>query len=252
MILCDKMIISHQNDVIMAKKIDDMLIIPDVHGRGFWKDAVDDFPNLPVIFLGDYMDPYPQEGIDNTMALENFQRIMDYKRQNAERVILLIGNHDLHYMSSLFTKLAMGTRFSQLMFSVLKKMFNDDERFFHLACTVEYEGKKVLFTHAGVSKIWYEVNQEVLKGDIPGCFNDLMNTDEGIEALANIGSCRGGFHEAGSILWADVSEVRNAVALPQYYQIFGHTQQREGPIITKQFACLDCRRAFLLSEVMNS
>ena len=49
----------------MAKKINDLLIIPDVHGREFWKDAVEEYPNLPVIFLGDYMDPYSYEGINN-------------------------------------------------------------------------------------------------------------------------------------------------------------------------------------------
>lgn len=228
-----------------------MLIIPDVHGRDFWKEAVEDHADLPVIFLGDYMDPYPQEGIDNDMALDNFEQIMKYKKANAERIILLLGNHDMHYLSRGFARLAMGTRYSHRMYPILKKMFEENAHFFHLACTVGYEGKMVLFTHAGVSKIWYEDNQDVLVGDIPGCLNNLMDTDEGIEALANIGGCRGGFHDAGSILWADVSEVRCAVALPKYYQIFGHTQQREGPIITPQYACLDCRRAFLLSEVFS-
>lgn len=235
----------------MAKKINDLLIIPDVHGREFWKDAVEEYPNLPVIFLGDYMDPYSYEGINNEMALENFQQILEYKRANAERVIMLLGNHDMHYLSKPFARLAMGTRFSQRMLPILSKMFEDNKQFFHLACTVGYKDKMVLFTHAGVSASWFEFNQEVLNSDIPGCLNNLMETDEGIEALANIGGCRGGYHDSGSILWADVSEVRRKVALPQYYQIFGHTQQLEDPIITPQLACLDCRRAFLLSEVMK-
>lgn len=233
----------------MAKTVNDILIIPDVHGREFWKEAVEAHPHLTVIFLGDYMDPYPHEGIDNNMALENFQQILEYKNDNARRVILLLGNHDMHYFSRQFAEKAMGTRFSYSMNSILRNTFDEYKRFFHLACTVEYHNKMVLFTHAGVSKAWYDTNKEVFEGDMPGCLNNLMDSDEGIEALANIGECRGGYHEAGSILWADVSEVSRAVALPRYYQIFGHTQQREEPIITPQFACLDCRRAFLLSEV---
>ena len=236
----------------MAKIVNDILIIPDVHGRGFWKEAVEAYPDLTVIFLGDYMDPYPQEGIDNNMALDNFLQILEYKNENAERVILLLGNHDMHYMSSQFAEMAMGTRFSYRMNSTLRKLFNDYERFFHLACTVAYQGRMVLFTHAGVSKVWYEANEDVFEGEMPGCLNKLMDSEEGIEALTNIGECRGGYHDAGSILWADVSEIGDGVALPQYYQIFGHTQQREGPIITPQFACLDCRRAFLLSEVIGT
>lgn len=33
-----------------------ILIIPDVHGRTFWKYAIDKYDK--VIFLGDYLDPY--------------------------------------------------------------------------------------------------------------------------------------------------------------------------------------------------
>jgi hypothetical protein len=36
--------------------------------------------------------------------------------------------------------------------------------------------------------------------------------------------------------------------LPWDYQVFGHSQQEEHPIITKEFACLDCRKAFLLTD----
>lgn len=38
------------------------LIIPDVHGRTFWKKSVYDYlenhPEVKIIFLGDYLDPY--------------------------------------------------------------------------------------------------------------------------------------------------------------------------------------------------
>ena len=38
-----------------------LTIIPDVHGRPFWRDAVKDVADTPVVFLGDYLDPYPQD-----------------------------------------------------------------------------------------------------------------------------------------------------------------------------------------------
>ena len=38
-----------------------LTIIPDVHGRPFWRDAVKDVAETPVVFLGDYLDPYPQD-----------------------------------------------------------------------------------------------------------------------------------------------------------------------------------------------
>jgi hypothetical protein len=36
--------------------------------------------------------------------------------------------------------------------------------------------------------------------------------------------------------------------LPWDYQVFGHSQQEKEPIITKEFACLDCRKAFILTD----
>ena len=39
-----------------------LIIIPDVHGRSFWRDAVKRNPGAEFIFLGDYLDPYPDEG----------------------------------------------------------------------------------------------------------------------------------------------------------------------------------------------
>ena len=38
----------------------EVLIFPDIHGRQFWKDAInkfpkDQYPNLKIIFLGHYL-----------------------------------------------------------------------------------------------------------------------------------------------------------------------------------------------------
>ena len=45
-------------------------IIPDVHGRDFWKGVrnhVEDFDK--IVFLGDYVSPYSHEGISNEQAI---------------------------------------------------------------------------------------------------------------------------------------------------------------------------------------
>ena len=71
------------------------LIIPDVHGRQFWKDAVSQYEGKveKIIFLGDYLDPYPDEGITRKDAIRNFEEIIDYKINNSDKVVLLLGNH---------------------------------------------------------------------------------------------------------------------------------------------------------------
>lgn len=51
-----------------------MLIIPDVHGRIFWRKAVESYPDLPTVFLGDYLDPYTHyDGILPSEAFLEFK-----------------------------------------------------------------------------------------------------------------------------------------------------------------------------------
>lgn len=47
-----------------------------------------------IVFLGDYLNPYGSYDYDD--ILNNLADIIDYKRNNMERVILLLGNNDLH------------------------------------------------------------------------------------------------------------------------------------------------------------
>ena len=53
-----------------------ILIIPDVHGRQFWKKAVGSGDYDKVVFLGDYLDPYPDERIGELTAQHNFEDIL--------------------------------------------------------------------------------------------------------------------------------------------------------------------------------
>ena len=41
-----------------------IIVVPDIHGRDFWKSAVDCIDECDrVVFVGDYFDPYNFEGI---------------------------------------------------------------------------------------------------------------------------------------------------------------------------------------------
>jgi len=58
----------------MEKIMNDILIVPDVHGRNFWKPVLE--YTGEVIFLGDYTDPYPYENLNNEDALCKFRSIL--------------------------------------------------------------------------------------------------------------------------------------------------------------------------------
>ena len=58
---------------------------------------------------------------------------------------------------------------------------------------------------------------------------------------------RGGWSDFGSMIWSDVRE-HSVSCEENVYQIFGHTQLKDKPIIEKHFADLDCRRPFFFDE----
>lgn len=68
-----------------------IMIVPDTHGRDFWKQAIDSDADK-IIFLGDYLDHYPDEST-YYHDIANFLEILDFKKNNPDKVILLLGNH---------------------------------------------------------------------------------------------------------------------------------------------------------------
>ena len=74
-----------------------IVIVPDVHGRTFWRKILDNTEDQ-IIFLGDYSDPYPNEEFTHEDALRELSAIIEFKKSDLERVVLLIGNHDDHYI----------------------------------------------------------------------------------------------------------------------------------------------------------
>lgn len=75
-----------------------MIIIPDIHGRTFWKYAVKGRETEEIVFLGDYVDPYTElEGIEPSKGLVALKEVIEFKKHHPENVTLLLGNHDLCY-----------------------------------------------------------------------------------------------------------------------------------------------------------
>jgi len=84
-----------------------ILCIGDVHGRKFWRQAIaDNIRNVDkVIFLGDYLDPYPEEIMmvpelmecndfyDSYNLLNMLNDIIGLKKNEPDKYILLTGNH---------------------------------------------------------------------------------------------------------------------------------------------------------------
>lgn len=229
--------------------MDELLIIPDVHGRSFWKEAVTAREYDRIIFLGDYVDPYPQEGINTEMAYNVLFDILDLKRAEPERVVLLWGNHDLHYFSDFFRQYAGGSRYDHEYADTFHYLFETYQHLFQMADECVVGNKHYLFTHAGVVPVWYEENREVVGELNAENLNRLPTSYQGMRSLMCVGAVRNGNSSVGSPVWADLFEMMASEPLEDFYQIFGHSRQKPGrPKIMDHWACLDCQRPFILDS----
>ena len=57
-----------------------LIIIPDVHGRDFWRKAVCENPDGEFVFLGDYLDPYGFEDILEARISTDWKTSSDSRR----------------------------------------------------------------------------------------------------------------------------------------------------------------------------
>ena len=155
-------------------------IVPDVHGRSFWEEAclnhADEFNK--IVFLGDYVAPYPWEGIGNERAIEVFRAVLDFKEKNPEKVVLLFGNHDWTYLNPDVCR----SRIDRENWDLLNAMFRGNIKSFDLAWETEIDGKRYFFSHAGVRKGWFDewVKDKLFKWDGDGLppadyFNNLFH-----------------------------------------------------------------------------
>lgn len=209
-----------------------ILIVPDVHGRKFWIEALSKIDMVDkVVFLGDYLDPYPWEDISKLDAIKEFKDIIEFKRSNPDKVILLLGNHDCAYCFDF----GSASRYDYENEFEIKSLFKENMDIFRLY----YKEGKYLFSHAGITNDW-------LKTYLPEYDMErftTLTTKELIPFLWKVSFYRGGSNNTGSIIWSDVEEGDREST---FYQIFGHTQLEKDPIINNTYACLDVRKCFLL------
>lgn len=232
----------------------EIVLIPDIHGRTFWKDAVKGRENNPIIFCGDYMDPYDDECIGYNKAKENFKEIIEFANSRYN-VTLLLGNHDCHYLC----EIEHSSRYDFFHVPEIRKVFKSYKGTFKIATERTIDGKRFIFSHAGLSRTQFNNHELLFRGidwdkiNVVDWVNNAWEVKDGhfISILDDISFRRGGFDNLGSVIWADILDHYvdgKGKNLFGDYQIFGHTQLVKDPIIFDKFACVDCRRAFILND----
>lgn len=253
-------------------EIKNLIVFPDIHGRDFWKQYINSLSQEEIqqtlfVFLGDYLDPYEHEKISDLEALYNFNEIIEFKKNNPNNVILLLGNHDCSYV---YNKDICNCRYCTRIANEVISIFKDNYKLFQIAYEINYAGKHYVFSHAGIHNniidllntstgqgLVYENNvvdrmNEMYLDDM----SDYTNRNRSMfsDILGYYSVYRGPSpYKFGSPIWADIREWYSSLYdefnhIRLTYQIFGHTQLRDKPIIGPEFACIDCRRPFKITE----
>jgi hypothetical protein len=238
-----------------------ILTIGDIHGRSswkeiifggeteffFWKQAVTegylehegvykfqaDWDK--IIFVGDYADSYDIKGED---IVSNLEEIVLFAKTYPDLVVLLLGNHDVHYIVS--NECCSGYR-GELR-PELNRIYTENDDLFKAAYLDVYEEgdlvKKTLWTHAGVTEKWY---REALKDVNSPRFrltdffigSENWEKDKFINQLWKLrvsNFFNVDYGSGGTDLWAGPIWVRpgilNEYPLEGYHQVVGHTPQK--------------------------
>lgn len=255
-----------------------ILCLGDIHGRKFWRETLSN--NIDkvdkVIFLGDYLDPYPEEIMmapelmdcndfyDSQNLLKMLEDIVSLKKNELDKYILLCGNHSCSYI---WSKFKAASRTDYRNWEKYHKFFSENLKYFNLV----WIENDVIFSHAGISEGWAERVWEKLEYpadelssvmEIAVMLRDTPLTEftnDYINIISDISHYRYGDMFYGSCEWADIREhidINNSIKeiIPkgedEIYQVFGHTQLKE-PLINNKWACLDCRKGFIIDTLTH-
>jgi len=201
------------------------IIVGDIHGNVEKVRAFLGYkPEEEHIALGDYIDSFHEPQGRQLLAL---QLLLD------SPAILLWGNHDLHYLK---TPPFICTGYQHKNEQVYRDLVEANKYRFLASYAVD----GWLLTHAGVHIRLAQHKTDVVA--IADRLNSKMTEylekpyEPGSNGIFSIGGGRGGECRNGGIFWYDFKRETGLAPIPQ---IFGHTETREGPVVTENFVALD-------------
>lgn len=198
-----------------------ILAVGDIHGRDCWK-TIDTSRYDRIVFIGDYADSFR---IPPPQILANLGEIISLKIKFPQKVVLLLGNHDIQYR---YYPKYRCSGFNERYQEDYTRIFQTNKELFEVA----FQEKEFLFTHAGISNGFASLSLQEYYPAILSKEIVLANLLNEIDQSPNqkmlhaIGPIRGGNAPFGGITWADYRET-SIDPLPGYHQIVGHTPMKE-------------------------
>ncbi|MBC7923869.1 MAG: metallophosphoesterase, partial [Ferruginibacter sp.] len=192
--------------------------------------------------------------VGDQAMLTNLQEILAFKEEHPQQVVLLLGNHDIQYR---FYPDFRCSGFRANLQKRLSALFVAHGASFQVA----YQYRDYLFTHAGVTRRWYDKHEALIletweKGNFDE-FADVLNALAAaghLPILGEIGEERGGLPgDDGGPFWADITESSREPFF-DYHQVVGHTKVEDisrvnlGPSSVTYVDVLNTRTKFFSFE----
>lgn len=210
-----------------------IIAIADTHGRTAWKKIVENTKADKIVFLGDYFDSHG--GTTGEQQLETFIEILAFKRANRDNVVLLLGNHDYHYLHQI-TSTYSGfqqnyyKKFNSVLQSALK---NDDIQLCFIA-------DNVIYSHAGVTKTWLLNTFSDLTDDLEKSINDkFISNPDVFDFTIGTNYSIYGDDITQTPLWVRVKSLYYD-CIDGYKQVVGHTPFKTPIIVEDKLGFIDC------------
>jgi predicted MPP superfamily phosphohydrolase len=195
-----------------------LIAIGDIHGRSSWKEIVESTDADKIIFVGDYFDS--KDNLPAKDQIDNFKQILSLKRDNLDKVVLLFGNHDFHYLSAAEEQYSGFQDWSQYdIAEVLHEAVK--ERLVQMA----YVQAGYLFSHAGITKTWL-TNHGYAGQPLDAFVNDLFyHQPKRFRFQVGKNRSPSGEDITQSPIWVRPTSL-SIDAVEGFIQVVGHTQQR--------------------------
>jgi predicted phosphodiesterase len=213
-----------------------ILVISDVHGRTDWKMIIAREKNADkIIFLGDYFDSFD---INATDQIINFKEIIAFKEQNADKVVLLTGNHDMHYLPYYITMNEQYSGFQARHSYALSDLLQSNLHHLQMA----HRQENYLFTHAGVTNTWLGNNGFDNEQALTTFINELFQYKPA--AFRFRGNDPFGNSIESSPVWVrPESLLKDAYNKEQLKQVVGHTVFKHINIVEERYFFVDAQES---------
>ncbi len=194
-----------------------VIALGDTHGRSFWKLIVHTQAFDKVVFIGDYFDSF---NIPAEEQIRNFREIVAYKEAHPDKVVLLIGNHDYHYLPVARSIDETYAGFQDRYAFQIGHLIQEHRDLLQVC----YLWEDYLFSHAGVTQTW--LDEVGYKGEEIADFINELFRYKPQKFLFN-GYDPYGDDVTQSPLWVRPRSLRKDAFHPETIrQVVGHTAMR--------------------------